>query len=496
MSSGLKILYASAEVVPFAKTGGLADVAGALPKYLAQMGHDVRIVMPLYSCIDRDMYQLRPVTEPFTIPHGSGQIRISIEQSDAIEGVITYFIRNDYLYNRDSIYGQADDDHRFVAYCRGMLEMLRHLDWMPDVINCNDWHTGLGPVYLKTLYANMADYCNIGTLYTIHNLAYQGNFSPQVMELAGLPWELFTWDKLMFHDQFNFMKAGLLYADKLSTVSETYAKEIQTPEYGAGLDGVLTYRQDDLYGILNGIDYHVWNSKTDTLLPNNFSKDDLDGKHSNKHDLQEEMGLPTWENAPLFGIISRLSSQKGLDLLDKALPTLLDTEEMQLIVLGTGDQYYHDMLTRLTEQYPDKLALALKFDNALAHRIYAGCDAFLMPSHYEPCGLGQMISLAYGTVPVVRATGGLADTIHEVKNTRSKGNGFVFEDYTPEALLQAMQRAIHCFHDKQDCWQRAIHNAFDSDFSWESSAKKYVRIYKDAIKAAGEENIEPQRLSA
>ncbi|HEY3379858.1 MAG TPA: glycogen/starch synthase, partial [Armatimonadota bacterium] len=362
---------------------------------------------------------------------------------------------------------------------------------------CNDWHTALVPVYLKTLYADRPGFQDIASLYTIHNLAYQGIFDPPLMELAGLPWELFTWDKLAFWDRFNFMKAGLLYADKLSTVSETYAKEIQTEEYGAGMDGVLTYRAHDLYGIINGIDYQIWNPKTDTLIPTNFSAEDLDGKHTCKHDLQEEMGLPTWENAPVFGLISRLSAQKGFDLLEEALPALLAEEEMQVVVLGAGEKPYQDMLTKLAKQYPDKLAVALKFDNTLAHRIYAGSDAFLMPSHYEPCGLGQMISLAYGTLPVVRATGGLADTIKEVKSIRSKGNGFVFEDYTPEALHAAISRAIKCFRAKRDCWDKAVHNAFTSDFSWESSATKYLKVYKEAIKAVrGETMPERQRMSA
>lgn len=483
MASGLKILYASAEVVPFAKTGGLADVAGTLPKVLAQMGHDVRIVMPLYKSIDRDKFGLRPVTPTFRIPHGDEYIEISIEQSDAIPGVTTYFIRNDYLYDRDGLYGQEDDDHRFVAYSRGILEMLPQLGWTPDVINCNDWHTGLVPVYLKTLYANKPGFGDIATLYTIHNLAYQGHFLPEVMELAGLPWELFTWDKLEFYDGFNFMKAGLMYADTLSTVSETYAQEIQTPEFGERLDGVLAYRQSDLYGILNGIDYHEWSPEMDTFIAEHFSAENLTGKAKDKKLLQKEMGLPQKADVPLFGIVSRLSSQKGLDLLEEALPSLLKAEKMQVVILGTGDPHYHEMLEELAAKYPKKLAVALKFDNALAHHIYAASDLFLMPSRYEPCGLGQMISLAYGTIPVVRATGGLADTVKDFKgNGRSKGNGFVFEDYTPEALTTAMQYALACYSDPNACWDRAVQNAFACDFSWEASAKKYVKVYKAAMK--------------
>lgn len=481
MNHRLKILFASAEVVPFAKTGGLADVAGALPKVLADMGHDVRIVMPRYSSIDGAKYGLHPVTDVFHIPHGRDMIPISIEQSDIIEGVPTYFIRNDYLFNRDSLYGQADDDHRFIAYSRGMLEMLPHLNWMPDVISCNDWHTALVPVYLNTTYASKPEYANIGSLFTIHNLAYQGVFSPEVMELAGLPWDLFVWDKLEYWGQFDFMKAGLVYADEISTVSETYAEETQTPEYGEGLQGVLASRKDDYYGIINGIDYGVWNPIDDPLLPANFSPQDPTNKAICKRELQNAMGLPAEPNVPLFGLISRLSSQKGLDLLEDALPRLLDEHSMQLVILGTGDQHYHDLLTQLSSRHRDKLAVALKFDNTLAHRIYAGSDAFLMPSYYEPCGLGQMISMAYGTVPVVRQTGGLADTVREFKNIRSKGNGFLFHDYTPASLELAVIHALECYADPRECWGRVMQNAFASKFTWENSARVYVKAYERAI---------------
>ncbi|MHB9024331.1 MAG: glycogen synthase GlgA [Armatimonadota bacterium] len=483
MSTGLKVLFASAEVVPFAKTGGLADVAGALPKTLADMGHDVRIVMPRYSSIDASKYGLREVLAPFDMPHGQETIPMAVDACDAIEGVTTYFLRNDYLYKRDSLYGQADDDHRFVAYCRGMLEMCERLGWIPDVIHCNDWHTGLVPVYLKTIFADRG-FGNAGTLYTIHNLAYQGSFSKDVMELAGLPWELFTWDRLAFWDQFNFMKAALIYADKINTVSETYAQEIQTPEFGAGLEGVLEFRRDDVSGIINGIDYDVWNPETDKLLPANFSAVDLRGKAACKAELQRKMKLPVEENVPVLGLISRLSAQKGLDLLEDTLPNLLKEMPMQVVVLGTGDAHYEEMISHIAKKHKKQVAVALKFDNALAHLIYAGSDAFLMPSHYEPCGLGQLISLAYGTAPIVRATGGLADTVSDFKGLRSKGNGFVFHDYTPDALCDAVLRAIQCYHNRPDCWERVVQNAFAGRFSWESSAKKYVKLYKDASKAA------------
>lgn len=482
MASGMKILYASAEVVPFAKTGGLADVAGALPRVLAEEGHDVRIIMPRYSSIDAEKFNLREVVAPFNIPHGHDTLQISIEQSDAIPGVQTYFIRNDYLYNRPTLYGQPDDDHRFIAYCRGILEACKQLNWMPDVINCNDWHTGLVPVYLKTLYADDPAFARIGTLYTIHNLAYQSPFPPQTMELAGLPWELFTWDKLDFYGKLNFMKAGLVFADRLSTVSETYAQEIQTPAYGEGLEGVLAYRSADLYGILNGIDYEVWSPAIDGYIAEHFSSNDMGGKAACKADLRNMMKLPQ-RDAPLFGIVSRLSWQKGFDFVEAVLPELLEQTDSQVVILGTGEEHFEKMLIDLAKRFPEQLALAMKFDDGLAHRIYAGCDMFLMPSHYEPCGLGQMISLAYGTIPIVRATGGLADTISEFKmSLRSKGNGFVFAGDDPDDFRAAIQRAMKCYTSKQDCWHKVMENAMASYFPWQHSAKKYVKVYQEAMK--------------
>ncbi len=320
MGSKLKILYASAEVVPFAKTGGLADVAGALPQVLAGMGHDVRIVMPRYGQIDGNNYGVHPITGSFGVPHGEDWIQVTVEQSDAIPGVPTYFIRNDYLFDRNSLYGQPDDDHRFIAYSRSLIEMFEKIGWMPDVINCNDWHTGLVPVYLKTLYANRPGFSDIGTLFTIHNLAYQGLFPPDVMELAGLPWDLFTWDKLEYYGKFNFLKAGLVFADTLSTVSPTYAKEIQTPEFGEGLQGVLSYRKNVLSGILNGIDYNIWNPRTDKLIAANFSAEDPSGKKIDKRELQNAMGLPADPNVPVFGIISRLELTEGVRLAGQSTP--------------------------------------------------------------------------------------------------------------------------------------------------------------------------------
>jgi len=483
MSKKLKILYASAEVVPFAKTGGLADVAGALPAELAEMGHDVRVVMPRFSSIDGAKYGLKTITAPFQIPLGNSLIAITIAESSAIAGVPTYFIENEEFFARDSLYGQADDDSRFTVYCRGMLEMFAQIGWTPDVISCNDWHSALVPVYLKTIYADQEKFRRIATLFTVHNLAYQGSFSEKVMEIAGLPRELFTWDKLAYWNTFNFMKVGLLYADVISTVSEGYAKEIATKEYGAGLEGVIEYRKHDLFGILNGIDYSIWNPRTDPLIPANFSVNELKGKAECKRALQQEMGLGVDANTPLFGLISRLSSQKGLDILAEVLPELLKKQKMQVVILGTGDEYFHVMLKKLAAKHPDKLALALRFDNALAHRIYAGSDAFLMPSQYEPCGLGQMFSLAYGTVPVVRATGGLADTVHnfDAHVPASKGNGFVFDEYSGIELRKTILACLHCYHETPGSWAKLVKNALAGDFSWHASAEKYLEVYRHAL---------------
>ncbi|MHB9133450.1 MAG: glycogen synthase GlgA [Armatimonadota bacterium] len=483
MGAPLKILFASAEVVPFAKTGGLADVAGSLPAALARMGHDVRIVMPRYGCIDAAAFALYPVTEPFTTPYGRWPMPVQVEQSDEIPGVPTYFIRNDDLFGEDGLYGHANDNHRFVTYCQGALEMLPRLGWMPDIIHCNDWHSGLIPTYLKTLYADRPEYRDIATLYTIHNLAYQGTFPPEVMEIAGLPWELFTWDKLEYYGQFNFMKAGLVYADLLGTVSKTYAREIQTAEFGEGLDGVLRQRAEQLHGIVNGIDTSVWNPQTDPNLSAHFSPKSLAGKAKCKRALQREVGLPQKADAPLLGIVSRLSAQKGLDLLAAILPDLFETSSAQVVILGTGDQHFQDMLQRLSAKYPTRLKVLLRFDDALAHRIYAGCDVFLMPSRYEPCGLGQLISLTYGTIPVVRATGGLRDTVTEFAvRTGSKGNGFRFHGTTPADFRKALLRALACYADTEGCWSKVVRNAMSGDFSWDASALRYEKCYRAACR--------------
>jgi starch synthase len=364
-------------------------------------------------------------------------------------------------------------------FCRALLQFIAEGDWRPDVIHGNDWQAALLPVLLKTEYAPDPELSRIGTLHTIHNLAYQGAFDKSVLKEVGLDPALFTTDKLEFYGQVNFLKGGLVFADLLNTVSKKYAEEIQTAEFGERLEGVLGTRREDLYGILNGLDYEQWDPASDAYLEAQFDGDDLDGKRACKAALQRRFELPERPDVPVLGLVSRLAAQKGLDLLAEALPHLLRLD-VQFVLLGTGEQQYHDLLGRLAADYPNKMGLALTFDNALAHQIYAGSDMFLMPSHYEPCGLGQMISLRYGTIPVVRSTGGLADTIDDFNAETGEGNGFSFEDYSSVALLGAITRGLFTISDTA-VWSRLVQHAMAADFSWERSAGQYADLYERAV---------------
>jgi starch synthase len=475
---GLRVLVCASEVVPFAKTGGLADVAGALPKALAALGHDVRVALPKYAVIDSTKFGANPLGAPFRVPMGAN-MQVGVEVSEAIPGVKTYLIDSPEHFDRKALYGEPDDAERFALFSRAVLELLRKSDWRPEVIHANDWQAGLIPVYLKSSYKSDPELSPIATLYTIHNLAYQGAFGPETLTKVGLDRSLFTMDGLEFFGQVNFMKGGLIYADLLSTVSQAYSREIQTAEFGERLEGVLAGRSQDLFGVLNGIDYDEWDPATDQLLPARFSADDLRGKAANKAALQKKLGLPDRPEVPVFGLVSRLAGQKGLDILSEALPHLLQLD-VQFALLGTGEHQYHDLLSAVAKKHPTKLGLVLGFDNLLAHQIYAGSDFFLMPSRYEPCGLGQMISLHYGTIPIVRQTGGLADTITDYNSQTGRGNGFSFREHTAVALFGAIARALLTMK-VQPAWQRLVQNAMSSDFSWGRSAKSYAELYQRAI---------------
>jgi starch synthase len=397
-------------------------------------------------------------------------------------GVPVYLVDNQHYYARDGIYMYEDDADRFIFFCRAVLEGVRRLGWRPDLIHCHDWHTAIVPNWLKTLYRDDPFFQGTACVYTIHNLAYQGIFGHRVLEIAGVDEFGFLAHPDIPHlsDAVDFMGRGIYYADLVTTVSETYAAEILTPELGERLDPLLRDRRDRLFGVLNGIDAEINDPSRDPLLAAHYSADDLSGKTLCKADLQREAGLPVRPDVPLLGAISRLADAKGFDLIDQVIETLLRDHHAQIVILGTGEQRYHERLTSLRARYPDQLAVFLTFKAALAQKIYAGADLFLMPSKFEPCGLGQMIALRYGTIPVVRATGGLADTVQDYDPASGEGNGFTFVPYEPLALYGALVRSLEHYRD-QETWMRIMQQAMAADHSWDASARRYVELYRRAI---------------
>ena len=466
----MKILFASAEAYPLAKVGGLGDVAGSLPKALRALGHDVRMVLPRYGTI-RDV---REDLGPFTVQVGGRSWEGRLKTS-GIDGVPVYLIDQPELFDRPKVYEYEDDGQRFGFYCRAIPELLPKADFWPDVIHLNDWHSAMVPAFLRTAYGGDERYGRIKTILTIHNMQHQGLFGRDLLDWLGLPPKMWSVEGVEFYGQLNFMKAGISYADSVNTVSPTYAKEIQTEEYGCRLDGLLRSRAAKLSGILNGIDYDVWNPAKDPIIAKQYSKSTVDEKATNKVALQREAGLPEDRSVPVLGMVSRVTEQKGFDILIPALPGILALGA-QVILLGAGEKKYEEPLADLSKARPGFVAY-LKYDEALAHRIYAGSDFFLMPSKFEPCGLGQMISLRYGTLPIARVTGGLADTVSDLTAGPKSGNGFTFTDYTPGAFLDAARRAI-AFYRARRGWKAVQQRAMSSDLSWNSSAKKYAALYR------------------
>ncbi|HHV35860.1 MAG TPA: glycogen synthase GlgA [Syntrophomonadaceae bacterium] len=478
MAAGtLKILLTSAEVTPFAKTGGLADVAGSLPKALKHLGHDVRIAMPKYKQITKGEYLL---DYPVEMDHHleTGIIKQTKLKGKNVE-IPVYLIDNYKYFYRDSIYGYGDEAERFNFFSKAVLNMLPQIKFQPEIIHCNDWQSGMIPLSLKTKYAEDPFYNRIATLFTIHNLQYQGVFPKNTLRLVGLGDEYFSPERLEFYGQVNFMKAGILYADLINTVSKKYALEIQTPEFGERLDGLLRKRAQDLYGIVNGIDYEELNPATDKYIYHNYTANSIDQKKENKKALQQEMGLPV-NDTPLIGIITRLVDQKGLDLIAEIFEQIMDLD-VQFVLLGTGEDHYQRLFAELKMKYPQQTAANIGFNVELAQKIYAGSDIFLMPSRFEPCGLSQMISLRYGTIPLVRSVGGLADTIEDYNPETDTGNGFSFKPYQAQELLNTIRRAVDIYRQNPELWQSLVNRAMKSDFSWERSAKEYVEIYRKAI---------------
>lgn len=484
MSRKMKILLVSAEVAPFAKVGGLADVAGALPKALKAMGHDVRVVMPGYKMIENNpAYDVKTKVKNVDVQLGWRNMNCSIKQTTIGKDIPVYLVSSPYFDNSvdsKSVYVSGSEPYAFFA--KAVLEMVRQMKpaWKPDVIHCNDWHTGFLPVYKKVIYGDDPMVGDAACVFTVHNLAYQGEFDRSVLADYGLPESLFNMEQVECYGSVNFLKAGITFSDLVSTVSPTYACEIQTCAYGCRLEGLLCHlaEQGRVRGILNGIDYEEFNPATDKRIKANYSADDVKGKAKCKKELQSSMGLPTDAKAPVFGLVSRLADQKGLDLIKVAMPKMMELG-MQFVVLGTGDPIYEKFFAEMETQYPTQVKANIGFDAKLAQQIYAGSDMFLMPSRFEPCGLGQLISLRYGTLPVVRATGGLADTIVDYKAGDPASNGFVFTQYTTEAMMDAVTRSVEAFGRKSE-WNKLVHAALSSDFSWGASAGCYVDFYSKA----------------
>lgn len=482
----MKVVVVASEAVPFAKTGGLADVAGALPRALATRGHEASLIVPNYRRASLSGLALTPTGVTFHVPIGSREVAGRILVADLPGSTArAYLIDQPAYYDRDELYGRhgvdfLDNCERFLFFCRGALEAIRLLNLRPDVIHCNDWQAGMIPVLLREAYRHQAEFRTIGTLLTIHNLAYQGAFWHYDMPLTRLDWRLFNFHQLEFHGKLNFLKAGLVFADLLSTVSPTYAKEIQTPAYGCGLDGLLRARAGDLTGIVNGIDATLWNPETDPLLAAHYSRSDFAaGKAACKAQLQRRMGLPERPEVPLFAQIGRLDPQKGWDLVADVADDLL-SRDVQMVVLGEGQPRYHELLDRLSTRHAGKLRVVLEFLPQLAHQIEAGADLFVMPSLYEPCGLNQLYSLTYGTVPIVHATGGLIDTVTDATPENlvdGSATGFVFREPTASALGGALDRALALWPDRQ-AWSRLVRAGMAGDWSWDRSARAYEDLYE------------------
>ncbi|MCK5126542.1 MAG: glycogen synthase GlgA [candidate division Zixibacteria bacterium] len=485
----LNILFASSEVVPFAKTGGLADVSGMLPRVLANMGHFVKVFMPKYGTIDKSLLKNAHKDLVTVIPMSDGPRTLELYRiSDNNLDYDTHFIGNDFYFGRPELYRDTktgkdfvDNDDRFIFFCRGILEVLKKIDFVPDIIHANDWQTALLPTFLKTKYVDDKFFAQTKSIFTIHNLAYQGLFPAKSFVKLGLDKKLFyATGPFEFWDKLNLMKSAIHYADKINTVSETYAKEIQSSEeLGAGLQGVLTERKKDVSGIINGVDYQEWSPSKDKLIPHKFSSVNLSGKRMSKIELMKRIGLPDREHIPLIGMISRLADQKGFDLVREAGKNIMQLD-IQMIILGTGEEKYHKWLVRLQDKHPDKLKVLLKYDNELAHWIEAAADIFLMPSRYEPCGLNQLYSLKYGTIPIVRKTGGLADTIENADFDTGIGTGLVFEDYDSKEMLAAIKYALPYYMKKRK-WRKIMKNGMEKDYSWSASAEKYIELYKKTI---------------
>ena len=487
----MKILYATSEAAPFVKTGGLGDVAGSLPVTLKQKGVDARVILPLYRCIDQKYKDMMTYITHIYIDMGWRKQYAGVFSMD-YKGAIYYFVDNEFYFNGDKPYDNIHlDCEKFIFFSKAVLSLLPSLDFRPDVINCNDWQTGPIPVFLDTFRDNPF-YQGIKTVMTVHNLRFQGRWNlEKIKDAMAISDYYFTDDKLEYHKDANLLKGGLVYADKITTVSDTYAREITSPEYGEGLDGLLSARSGDLKGIVNGIS-EDWNAKTDNLIYKNFTARSLKGKAVNKTELQKELNLPVDENKFMIGIISRLTDQKGFDLVAYVMERLCEGG-YQIVILGTGDEQYENMFRHFAWKYPDRVSANICFSNELSHKIYAACDAFLMPSRFEPCGLSQLISMRYGTIPIVRETGGLADTVIPYNEYTGEGTGFSFASYNADDMLHVINYAMRTYYDDKKAWNKLVQNAMKQDFSWEVSADKYISLYSEISGATVDAPAKPEK---
>lgn len=489
MADQLKVLLVSSEVVPFAKTGGLADVCGILPKFLKKLGVDVRVVMPRYYGVDKEKYDLEPVGGPLGVPMGvigeqwCGVMEGQLPGSD----VPIYFIDHELYYGRASLYndedgkGFLDNDNRFVFLSRAALQLCKMIDWKPDVCHANDWQSAAVPIFLNTHYAHDPMLWDTAGVLTIHNMQHQGNFYVGLMDVLGIGWEHFTFTELEWLDQVNLLKGAIYHSQQFSTVSRGYAEEIQTEEYGWGLESVVKEKNWALRGILNGMDYEEWNPATDKLIPANYDVDDMEGKAKCKAALQKHFALPINPDIPVIGMVSRLAKQKGIDIIAEAIPKILEME-VQVVVLGNGEPWAHFYFGDIAIAYPEKFNCHIGYSNELAHLIEAGSDFFLMPSRFEPCGLNQMYSLRYGTIPIVRATGGLDDTVENFDEETGKGNGFKFWALTAGALHDTVGWAVYTWYNRKDSIETIRKNGMTQRFTWERAAEEYLEMYQEAVR--------------
>ena len=476
------ILFASSEAVPYMKTGGLADVVGSLPRYFNKEEYDVRVILPKYACMDEKFLPELTFVCHFYVNLNWRRQYVGIFQSK-YKGVTYYFVDNEFYFAGNNPYNNIYEDvEKFAYFSKAVLESLPYLEFTPDIIHCNDWQTGLLPVFLHTSYGSDRFYENIKTVYSIHNMKFQGRWKIQeVMDITGLPKQIFNANELESYGDANYLKGGIVYADAVSTVSPSYANDITTPEGGEGLDGLMQARRNVLYGILNGLDYEEYNPLKDPYIEYHFSKDDMANKRMNKIQLQKTLGLPISDDTFMIGIVSRMTDQKGFDLIAYVMEEMLNSMDVQFAVLGTGEARYEDMFRYFQDKYPDKVHAYIGYSEKRANQIYAACDAFLMPSLFEPCGLSQLMSMRYGTLPIVRETGGLKDTVEPYNEFENTGTGFSFTEYNAHDMLHVIRYAYEIYNERPEQWKAMMKRAMEQNFSWDASAREYEKMYEEIL---------------